>query len=88
MTRKLQVPLENRVAEAELAYLAAMIVVAVDYGTVLAAVHFQRRCNISYWDGLVIAAAHTARCERLYTEDLNDGQRYGELVAINPFSSN
>ena len=31
------------------------------------------------------AAANKAGCSTIYTEDLNDGQRYGNVVARNPF---
>lgn len=34
---------------------------------------------------LMIAAANKAGCSTMYTEDLNDGQKYGNVVAINPF---
>ena len=85
ITQKIHVPLARDVAEAELRHLGAMSVVIVDYGAVQAAVHFQARYRISYWDALVVAAAHAARCPLLYTEDLSHGQTYGEVVARNPF---
>jgi predicted nucleic acid-binding protein len=43
------------------------------------------RFNISFWDALIVAAAEAGGAEVLYTEDLNDGQQYGEVVARNPF---
>lgn len=30
--------------------------------------------RISFWDSLIVAAAESANCEKLWTEDLNDGQ--------------
>jgi predicted nucleic acid-binding protein len=85
VTQKIRVPLGRDAAEAQIERFAAMTVVPIEYGGVRAAVHFQRRYDISYWDALVIAAAHMGRCPRLYTQDLNHGQHYGELVAVNPF---
>ena len=41
--------------------------------------------KVSLWDALVIHAARVARCDRLWTEDLNHSQRVGDLVIINPF---
>jgi predicted nucleic acid-binding protein len=44
--------------------------------------HFHK---ISYWDGAIIAAAERLGAQILYTEDLNHGQKYGSVTAINPF---
>ncbi len=43
------------------------------------------RYEISFWDALILAAAVAGGAEVLYTEDLNDGQQYGAVVARNPF---
>lgn len=51
-----------------------------------AAVSISRRYRVSYWDGAIVAAARAAGCEILYTEDLNDGQDYGGVRALNPFA--
>ncbi len=44
-----------------------------------------RRYQVSYWDGAIVAAAKSAGCDEVYTEDLNHGQSYDGVVAINPF---
>ena len=44
-----------------------------------------RRFNISLWDSMIIAAAERAQCGELWTEDLNSGQMYGTVRAVNPF---
>ena len=41
--------------------------------------------QVGFYDALVIAAANKAGCSILYTEDLNDGQKYGNVMAVNPF---
>lgn len=41
--------------------------------------------KISFWDALMVQAALVAGCDRLWTEDLNHGQRIGDLVITNPF---
>ncbi|MFY9642480.1 MAG: PIN domain-containing protein [Rhodomicrobium sp.] len=43
------------------------------------------RHRISYWDGAIVAAAEALGAPALYTEDLNHGQAYGTVTAINPF---
>jgi predicted nucleic acid-binding protein len=59
--------------------------IAVDSEVVLSGVNLSQRYQISYWDAAIIAAAHKGQADLLYTEDLNDGQRYGDVTAINPF---
>jgi predicted nucleic acid-binding protein len=65
--------------------LALQHCIAVDAGVVRAGAELAERYQLSYWDGAIIAAAHEGDADLLYTEDLNDGQRYGRVTAINPF---
>ncbi|MDT0634300.1 PIN domain-containing protein [Spectribacter hydrogenoxidans] len=50
------------------------------------AVELQPRYGYSFYDSLIIAAAREAGCRRLLTEDMQHGQRIGDLVIENPFS--
>jgi predicted nucleic acid-binding protein len=59
--------------------------VTVDVNLVRAGTSFANRYQVSYWDGAIIAAAHDLSAMTLYSEDLNDGQRYGDVTVINPF---
>ena len=52
----------------------------------LDAVDISRRFQVSYLDGAIIAAARVLGCKAIYTEDLNPGQRYGAVRAVNPFA--
>jgi predicted nucleic acid-binding protein len=61
--------------------------IAVDSNLVRSGTQIAQRYQISYWDGAIIAAAHEADADLLYTEDLNDGQHYGTVTVINPFKS-
>ena len=54
----------------------------------LAGICLASKLKISFWDALVIHAARVARCDRVWTEDLNHGQRIGDLVIVNPFLPN
>ena len=40
--------------------------------------------QISFWDSLILAAAEAGGAEVLYTEDLNDGQKYGGILVRIP----
>ena len=41
--------------------------------------------QVGFYDALIIAAANKAGCTTIFTDDLNNGQKYGNVVAINPF---
>ena len=45
----------------------------------------QDRYQISFWDALIIAAAKSASCRFLLTEDLQAGQDMDGLLVVNPF---
>ena len=42
--------------------------------------------RFAFYDALIIAAALSARCSVLYSEDLQRGRRFGDLTIINPFA--
>ncbi|MGA7854467.1 MAG: PIN domain-containing protein [Candidatus Acidiferrales bacterium] len=54
--------------------------------SVMEALAIERRFNISFWDALIIQAAGSSGASVLYSEDLADGQKYGALRVVNPFS--
>lgn len=66
--------------------LSAVPCVAIDATLVKAGAAYARRYKISYWDGAIIAAAEKAGASLLFTEDLNDGQKYGPVETRNPFA--
>ena len=45
----------------------------------------QDRYQLSFWDSLIVAAAKTASCGFLLTEDLQDGQKLDGVEVVNPF---
>ena len=49
------------------------------------ALELQGRYRFSFYDSLVVAAALEGGCQRLYSEDLQHGQRIGNLIIENPF---
>ena len=50
-----------------------------------AAVALARDHSLAFYDALILAAAIEAGCERLYSEDFQDGRRFGDLTVVNPF---
>lgn len=47
----------------------------------------QDRYSLSFWDAAIVAAAQTADCARLLTEDLQDRQDFDGLLVVNPFTA-
>ena len=41
--------------------------------------------GIGFWDSLMLASANAAGCGHCLTEDLNDGQLYGDVRVVDPF---
>jgi predicted nucleic acid-binding protein len=58
----------------------------IDRELVQIAVGLSERFTISYWDAAILAAAEALGSRIVYSEDLNDGQQYGEVRVVNPFS--
>ncbi len=66
--------------------LARAHVVPADAASVLRGLQLSQRYQLSPWDGLIVQAALDAACTTLFTEDLQAGQRFGELEVVNPFA--
>jgi predicted nucleic acid-binding protein len=49
------------------------------------ALHLHAQSGLSWYDSLIVSAALQARCDLLFTEDLQHGQRFGTLQVRNPF---
>ena len=50
------------------------------------ALRYCQRSSLSYWDSLILAAAHTCGCDAVYSEDMSAQQEYDALLVINPFA--
>ena len=84
-TRKLKRPLAAERAAQAVRGLVKLEVVGIDSALVLAAVDTSRTHQLSLWDALIIEAASRAGCDRVETEDLNDGQVIRGVTVHNPF---
>ena len=61
--------------------------VAIDNALVSRAVEIQGIYGIQYYDAQIVAAAERIGCDNILTEDLNDGQMYCGIMAVNPFKA-
>jgi hypothetical protein len=43
---------------------------------------FETRFQLSWWDSMIVAAAHLSQCQSLLTEDLQNGMRLNNLTVI------
>jgi predicted nucleic acid-binding protein len=78
-------PGARREARAEVRDLLAWRPVAVDAGVLERAWTLQDRYQLSFWDSLIVAAARSASCRYLLTEDLQGHQDLDGVLVINPF---
>ena len=65
--------------------LGPIPIVATDADMVRRAVEVQGRYDLHFYDSMIIAAAERASCERIWSEDLNSGQKYFGISVQNPF---
>lgn len=85
VTRKLKRPLTAVLAAQAVDQFSFLKVVPIDAALVKAAIKISDASQLSYWDGLIVASASAAGCERLLSEDLNDGQLIDGVRVENPF---
>ena len=50
------------------------------------AIDIKERYDLQFYDALLLAAAQANGCAEFWSEDLNDGQMYGSVKAVNPFN--
>ena len=65
--------------------LAAIPLVTPDEELVRRAVEARAAYGIHFYDGMIVAAAERGDCEKIWSEDLNAGQKYFGVSVANPF---
>jgi predicted nucleic acid-binding protein len=84
--RKAEIPLSSDGARAYLdTVLAPLFQVPASVALYHRALDIQARYRYGFYDALIIAAALEGGCTRLYSEDLQHGQRIERLAIENPF---
>jgi predicted nucleic acid-binding protein len=84
--RKAEIPLDTDQTRAYLeAVLAPLFQVSASIPLYQRALDIQVRYRYGFYDAVIIAAALEAGCTRLYSEDLQHGQRVERLTIENPF---
>lgn len=72
-------------ARAEVRDLLAWRPLTVNAALLQDAWKIQDRYRLSFWDSLIVAAARSASCRWLLTEDLQAGQDFDGVTVVNPF---
>jgi len=60
--------------------------VATEPQLIISASRLEEEHTLSFWDALIIRAAIQAGAERLLSQDLQNGRRFGVLTIENPFN--
>lgn len=85
VTRKLKKPLTSAKALEVVEEYLTWTVVENTGRLLTSAIELQQKAQLSFWDAMIVQAAIEAGCDKLYSEDMNAGQRFGSLVIVNPF---
>jgi predicted nucleic acid-binding protein len=85
VTQKIPSPLSPTTARGIIRTYGVWHVEINDLETVLFASELQERYTISFWDGMIVAAAYRGGANTLLTEDLNHGQLIEGMEIRNPF---
>ena len=83
--RKLRMP--SVAARTEVEILAQWQPVGFGLGLLQRAWYWTDRAAIDYWDSLIVAAAETAGCRYLLSEDFQRGRKFGDVTVVSPFHS-
>ena len=83
-TRKLGMRSEE--AEAVIRDLSSWSIHRPGHADILGAIRLQRRHMLAWWDAMILNSAIELDARMLWTEDFNDGQKFGPLTVRNPFA--
>ena len=85
MLHKVSPPATANAVVKALDALASIRLITPDAELVRRAVEARSSYGIHFYDGMIVAAAERAGCARIWSEDLNDGQKYFGVAVENPF---
>jgi predicted nucleic acid-binding protein len=74
--------------QAEIRNLLAWRPISIDAEILESSWKIQERYQLSFWDSLIVAAAKSASCRYLLTEDMQADQDLDGVLVVNPFRSN
>ena len=87
LTRKLAHPLVAAEARRLVSGLMSWAPITPSQRLFTVAWEIEDRFGLSWWDAQIVAAAQLQGCAFLLTEDLQHGQRFGDVTIVNPFEA-
>ena len=88
VTRKFKPPMPRAKARAIVAAYGEWCDIATEPQLIVAASRLEEEHTLSFWDALIVQAAIQAGADRLVSEDLQHGRRFGSLTIENPLPKN
>ena len=85
ITRKIPNPLQPRKARQIVSDLGVWTIVMLDVTDLIRGSEIAERYRLSFWEGLILTAAHKKEAQTVWSEDFRHGQKYGGLTVRNPF---
>lgn len=85
VTKKLFKKVDKQSARNIVQVYKAWSVHSITAEDIIDASEFEEQNQISFWDSLIITIAQKTGAETLYSEDMQDGQKFGSLTIVNPF---
>ncbi|MFZ1916753.1 MAG: PIN domain-containing protein [Terriglobales bacterium] len=85
MLHKVSPPASAEAVMEGLDSLASIRSIAPDVDLVRRAVEARMSYGMHFYDGMIVAAAERAGCQRIWSEDLSPGQEYFGITVVNPF---
>lgn len=85
-TQKLKPGITREAARADIRFLGAWDPVLTDAALLENAWMIEQDHKLSFWDALIVAAAHRAKAGVLISEDMHHGHTIGDLTILNPFA--
>jgi|SRR6202022_3263779 predicted nucleic acid-binding protein len=86
VTRKIQSPLSKDLARLVVSSYAIWCMETTPT-EILAAFRIEDESRIGFWDALIVSSAAKSGATRIFSEDLNAGQRIAGVLVENPFVS-
>lgn len=78
-------PLAHETAAGLIAAWTRFRVQPINLQILSAALRLKDQHGFSYWDSAIIAAAQALGCDRVLSEDMQDGRQIGGLTIVDPF---
>jgi predicted nucleic acid-binding protein len=85
VTQKIKTPLPRSAAREVVRDYAPWVESLITPATIFRASEIGEIWQLSFWDGMILAAAEQSRADRLLTEDLSHGARIAGIEIVDPF---